>query len=73
MKQEETKMHEPVRRICEFLPETEEIIDGFGHTVFQVNGKSFIRIGGTQEKVSLSFKSYLRAAPKRLVKQILGE
>jgi hypothetical protein len=104
-----------VRRICQPLPEVEEIIDGFGHTVFKVNKKSFIILGENEEGASISFKSdrenqefllqqgpyfktpyfgqhgwvsiknpqdwdalselfkeaYLRAAPKRLVKQFL--
>lgn len=111
---EGTDMLEQVRRICGSLPEAEEIIDGFGHTVFQVNGKSFVRLGESEGGgAGLSFKSdretqelllqqegffktpyighhgwvsvkhpqdwsmlgdllqeaYLRAAPKRLVKQ----
>ncbi|MEF3302905.1 MmcQ/YjbR family DNA-binding protein [Paenibacillus sp. GYB003] len=105
---------ERVRRICGGLPETEEIVDGFGHTVFKVRGKTFIMLGESEQYgVNLSFKSdrenqellvqqegffrtpyigqhgwvsvrnpqnwdaledllkeaYLRAAPKRLVKQ----
>lgn len=31
-----------VRAICAELPETQEIIDGFGHTVFRVRNKSFV-------------------------------
>jgi len=31
-----------VRAICAELPETEEILDGFGHTVFRVRKKSFV-------------------------------
>jgi predicted DNA-binding protein (MmcQ/YjbR family) len=110
------EMPENVRGICESLPEVEEIIDGFGHTTFKVNGKSFIIMGENEEGTSVSFKSdrenqefllhlgrfsktpyighhgwvsikkgepidwnelgelleeaYLRAAPKRLVKQL---
>lgn len=113
-------MVEQVRRICRPLPEVEEIIDGFGHTVFKVKGKTFIMMGQDDKDgtTSLSFKSdrenqeillqqgryvktpyighhgwvsvkkgepidwdelasllkeaYLRAAPKRLVKQVQG-
>ncbi|WP_274362925.1 MmcQ/YjbR family DNA-binding protein [Paenibacillus thermotolerans] len=113
-------MVEQVRRICEPLPEVEEIIDGFGHTVFKVKGKTFIMMGENDKDgtTGLSFKSdrenqeillqsgryvktpyighhgwvsmkkgesidwdelavllkeaYLRAAPKRLVKQLQG-
>ena len=106
-----------VRQICGSWPEVEEIIDGFGHTTFKVNGKSFIIMGENEGNASLSFKSnreiqeillqqgrfyktpyighhgwvsikteeqidwnelselikeaYLRAAPKRVVKQFL--
>lgn len=110
-------MLDNVRRICGPLPETEEIIDGFGHTVFKVRGKSFVMLGESGAGgASMSFKSdrenqemlvqqegfyrtpyigqhgwvsvtnpsdwdmlgdllkeaYLRAAPKRLVKQFLA-
>jgi predicted DNA-binding protein (MmcQ/YjbR family) len=111
-------MLDHVRRICGSLPEVVEIIDGFGHTTFKVNGKSFIIMGENEDGAVLSFKSdrenqeillqqgrflktpyigrhgwvstkkveaydwnelgellkeaYLRAAPKRLVKQLLN-
>jgi predicted DNA-binding protein (MmcQ/YjbR family) len=109
------EMLDNVRRICQPLPEVEEIIDGFGHTTFKVRGKSFIMMGEGGDAPSLSFKSdhenqeillqqeqyyktpyigqhgwvsikspqnwdvlgdwlkeaYLRAAPRRLVKQLL--
>ena len=48
-----------VRRICANLPEVDEIIDGFGHTVFQVNGKSFIRMGEGGGVATMCFKSDL--------------
>ncbi|AJY77852.1 MmcQ/YjbR family DNA-binding protein [Paenibacillus beijingensis] len=112
-------MLEQVRLICGSLPETEEIIDGFGHTTFKVKGKSFIIMGENEDGPGLSFKSdrenqeflllqgrfvktpyighhgwvstrkdvpfdwaelgellkeaYLRAAPKRLVKELRPE
>lgn len=108
-------MLENVRKICFSLPKAEEIIDGFGHYTFKINGKSFVISGESENGFSLSFKSdretqglllqkqkfyktpyigqhgwvsiqnpsgedwdelddliqeaYLRAAPKRLVKQ----
>ncbi|MFM1651773.1 MmcQ/YjbR family DNA-binding protein [Brevibacillus sp. B_LB10_24] len=114
-----TEMLERVRKICNSLPEVEEIIDGFGHTTFKVRGKSFIMMGESDGSPGLSFKSdrenqeillqqgrylktpyigqhgwvstkkdepldwnelgsllkeaYLRAAPKRLVKQVLDQ
>jgi predicted DNA-binding protein (MmcQ/YjbR family) len=52
------EMLDHVRRICGSLPETEEIFDGFGHTVFQVKGKSFVRLGENEAgEAGLSFKS----------------
>jgi predicted DNA-binding protein (MmcQ/YjbR family) len=39
-----------VRRICKKLPEVTEVIDGFGHTVFRVRDKSFIIMGGDEER-----------------------
>jgi predicted DNA-binding protein (MmcQ/YjbR family) len=50
---------EKVRSILEPLPEVEEIIDGFGHTTFKANGKSFCVMGETEEGTGLSFKSDL--------------
>lgn len=31
-----------IRAICTELPESEEIVDGFGHTAFRVRNKSFV-------------------------------
>ncbi|WP_224768148.1 MmcQ/YjbR family DNA-binding protein [Metabacillus idriensis] len=108
-------MLEKVRTICLALPEVVELIDGFGHNTFKINGKSFVISGESEKGFGLSFKSdretqelllqkehffktpyigrhgwvsiqnpdgedwdvltdliqeaYLRAAPKRLVKQ----
>lgn len=105
-----------VRRICCSLPEVQEVMDGFGHTTFKINSKSFVIMGENEAGIGLSFKSdrenqeillqegrffktpyighhgwvsvkteeelnwdeldellkeaYLRAAPKRLVKQL---
>jgi predicted DNA-binding protein (MmcQ/YjbR family) len=53
------EMLDNVRRICGALPEVEEIIDGFGHNTFKVNGKSFIIMGENEEGAGLSFKSNL--------------
>jgi predicted DNA-binding protein (MmcQ/YjbR family) len=106
-------MLEKVRSICLALPGAVEIIDGFGHNTFKINGKSFVISGMNDEGFSLSLKldrdtqdlllqkeyffktpyigrhgwvsiqnpenwdeltdliqeAYLRAAPKRLVKE----
>lgn len=113
--QDTAGMLENVRTICLSMPEGVEVIDGFGHNTFKVNGKSFVISGESEKGFSLSFKSdretqalllqkehfyktpyigqhgwvsilnpadenwdeltdliqeaYLRAAPKRLVKQ----
>ncbi|MBO9600263.1 MAG: MmcQ/YjbR family DNA-binding protein [Cohnella sp.] len=110
-------MLERVRTICDGLPEVEESIDGFGHSVMKVRGKTFIMMGENDGVAGLSFKSdleeqslliqqggyvrtpyigqhgwasldksappnwdelpgllrsaYLRAAPKRLAKQVM--
>lgn len=53
----EKEMLENARRVCLGLPKAEEHIDGFGHTTFQVNGKSFVRLGGGEKGPSLAFKS----------------
>ncbi|UJF33534.1 MmcQ/YjbR family DNA-binding protein [Paenibacillus hexagrammi] len=50
-------MLERVRRIVETLPETEELIDGFGHTVMKVKGKTFVMMGENDGTPGLSFKS----------------
>ncbi|WP_230200132.1 MmcQ/YjbR family DNA-binding protein [Bacillus niameyensis] len=41
-------------KICLSLPEVVEHIDGFGHTTFQICGKSFVKL---TERSGLSFKS----------------
>jgi predicted DNA-binding protein (MmcQ/YjbR family) len=48
---------EKVRNICLALPEAVEIIDGFGHNTFKINGKSFVISGESDKGFSLSFKS----------------
>lgn len=48
---------EKVRNICLALPEAVEIIDGFGHNTFKINGKSFVISGEGDKGFSLSFKS----------------
>ncbi|CAH0119723.1 MULTISPECIES: MmcQ/YjbR family DNA-binding protein [unclassified Paenibacillus] len=50
-------MLERVRAICAPLPEVEELIDGFGHNVMKVRGKTFVMMGENQGIPSLSFKS----------------
>ncbi|WP_235822746.1 MmcQ/YjbR family DNA-binding protein [Cytobacillus massiliigabonensis] len=50
-------MLEKVRKICLALPEAVEIIDGFGHNTFKINGKSFVISGESEKGFSLSFKS----------------
>jgi len=45
-----------VRRTCERYLAVSEIIDGFGHTVFKVRGKSFIFIGENEDKVYLTLR-----------------
>ncbi|SFQ31850.1 MmcQ/YjbR family DNA-binding protein [Salibacterium halotolerans] len=42
------------RKISLALPEAIDHIDGFGHTSFQINGKSFVKL---TERAGLSFKS----------------
>jgi len=51
------RMLEKVRSICLALPETVEMIDGFGHNTFKVNGKSFVISGESENGFRLSFKS----------------
>lgn len=55
--QETANMLESVRRICLALPEAVEIIDGFGHNTFKINGKSFVISGESEKGFNLSFKS----------------
>lgn len=50
-------MLERVREICLSLPEAAEIIDGFGHNTFKINGKSFVISGESEKGFRLSFKS----------------
>ncbi|MEH7272856.1 MmcQ/YjbR family DNA-binding protein [Neobacillus vireti] len=50
-------MLDNVRTICLALPEAVEIIDGFGHNTFKINGKSFVISGENNKGFSLSFKS----------------
>ena len=50
-------MLDNVRKICLALPEAVEIIDGFGHNTFKINGKSFVISGENEKGFSLSFKS----------------
>ncbi|NHM31363.1 MmcQ/YjbR family DNA-binding protein [Neobacillus terrae] len=58
MKSQDTAgMIEKVRNICLALPEAAEIIDGFGHNTFKINGKSFVISGESEKGFSLSFKS----------------
>jgi len=46
-----------LRKICLALPEAVEIIDGFGHNTFKINGKSFVISGESEKGFRLSFKS----------------
>ncbi|QGQ97863.1 MmcQ/YjbR family DNA-binding protein [Paenibacillus psychroresistens] len=47
-----------IRKVCERLPESYEKIDGFGHTMFQVNEKSFVRMGeGEEDGAVLAIKA----------------
>lgn len=55
--QEAGDILERVRKICLALPEALEIIDGFGHHTFKINGKSFVISGETEKGFRLSFKS----------------
>lgn len=54
LQEESQGMLENARKICLLLPEAVEHIDGFGHTSFQINGISFVKI---TERAGLSFKS----------------
>jgi predicted DNA-binding protein (MmcQ/YjbR family) len=55
--QDAAGMLENLRNICLALPEAVEIIDGFGHNTFKINGKSFVISGESEKGFSLSFKS----------------
>ncbi|WP_313800399.1 MmcQ/YjbR family DNA-binding protein [Cytobacillus sp.] len=55
--QDHAVMLDHVRKICLSLPEAVEIIDGFGHNTFKVNGKSFVISGESEGGFRLSFKS----------------
>jgi predicted DNA-binding protein (MmcQ/YjbR family) len=58
MKAQDTAgMLENLRNICLALPEAVEIIDGFGHNTFKINGKSFVISGEGENGFNLSFKS----------------
>ncbi|WP_040205306.1 MmcQ/YjbR family DNA-binding protein [Neobacillus jeddahensis] len=58
MKTQDTAgMLENVRNICLAMPEAVEVIDGFGHNTFKINGKSFVISGDGEKGFSLSFKS----------------
>ncbi|MED4225740.1 MmcQ/YjbR family DNA-binding protein [Neobacillus cucumis] len=58
MKTQDTAgMLEKVRSICLALPEAVEIIDGFGHNTFKINGKSFVISGESEQGFGISFKS----------------
>lgn len=47
-----------VREIVASLPEVEEVIDGFGHTSFRVNGKTFVMMGEYEKgDVSIAVKT----------------
>jgi len=48
---------ENLRNICLALPEAFELIDGFGHNTFKINGKSFVISGESDAGFNLSFKS----------------
>jgi predicted DNA-binding protein (MmcQ/YjbR family) len=50
-------MLKKVQTICKQLPETFEKIDGFGHILFQVNDKSFVRMGESETGVVLAIKA----------------
>ncbi|WP_053365131.1 MmcQ/YjbR family DNA-binding protein [Bacillus sp. FJAT-27245] len=50
-------MLEKLRAICLALPEAVEIVDGFGHKTFKVNGKSFVIFGEGENGFNVSFKS----------------
>lgn len=50
-------MLEQVRAICGPLPEVEELINGFGHTVMKVRGKTFVMMGENEGHPNLSFKA----------------
>lgn len=55
--QDAAGMLENLRNICLALPEAVEIIDGFGHNTFKINGKSFVISGESEKGFRISFKS----------------
>ncbi|WP_135556921.1 MmcQ/YjbR family DNA-binding protein [Paenibacillus cymbidii] len=57
LSEEGLAMESKVRSIVAGLPEAEETIDGFGHTVFKVRGKTFVMMGETGEGTGLSIKA----------------
>ncbi|GMK43647.1 phosphoribosylglycinamide formyltransferase [Paenibacillus glycanilyticus] len=52
-------MLEQVQGICSALPEVDQIVDGFGHDVMKVRGKTFIMMGEGHNSAlpSLSIKA----------------
>ncbi|WP_059172514.1 MmcQ/YjbR family DNA-binding protein [Bacillus sp. FJAT-27445] len=50
-------MLEKLRTICLALLEAGEIVDGFGHKTFKINGKSFVISGESEKGFNVSFKS----------------
>ncbi|ANE48481.1 hypothetical protein SY83_21815 [Paenibacillus swuensis] len=46
-----------IRTICMALPETEEKIDGFGHTSFRVQDKPYVMMGQTGDVANLHLKT----------------
>ncbi|WHZ58187.1 MmcQ/YjbR family DNA-binding protein [Metabacillus hrfriensis] len=70
MKSQDTAgMLENLRNICLALPEAVEIIDGFGHNTFKINGKSFVISGESEKGFSMSFKSDLETQELLLQKE----
>lgn len=48
-----------LRELCAALPEAAEKIDGFGHTVFHVRGKSFVMMGEGEK--GLGGRSFIKS------------
>lgn len=51
------KLLDALRAVCGDLPETTEIIDGFGHTTFKVRKKSFVIAGMGGGATDIAIKS----------------
>lgn len=51
------KLLAALREACAGLPETEEVVDGFGHTTFKVRKKSFVIAGMGTGGGAVSVKS----------------